>query len=72
MSSSPVQDFLRRATEKSADLVHRNTIQRNIDSYDAAVTRGKTRFADWEAARARCSEIKTEAIEHLSSYLEQF
>ena len=72
MSLTPAQDFLRRATEKSADLVHRNTIQRNIDSYDAAVTRGKSRFADWEAARARCSEIKAEAIEHLDTYLEQF
>ncbi len=72
MSLTPAQDFLRRATEKSADLVHRNTIQRNIDSYDAAVTRGKSRFTDWEAARARCSEIKAEAIEHLDTYLEQF
>ena len=70
--NTPVQEFLRRATEKSSDLVHRNTIQKNIDSYDLAVTRGKGRFADWEAARARCSEIKADAVEHLASYLEQF
>ena len=72
MSLTPAQDFLRRATEKSADLVHRNTIQRNIDSYDAAVARGKTRFTNWEAARERCSQIKAEAVEHLDTYLEQF
>lgn len=70
--STPVQEFLRRATEKSADLVHRTTIQRNIDSYDLAVKKGQTRFADWEAARARCSEIKADAVEHLDTYLEQF
>jgi L-lactate dehydrogenase complex protein LldF len=70
--STPIQDFLRRATEKSADLVHRSTIQRNIDSYDLAVNKGQTRFADWEAARARCSEIKAEAIDRLPDYLEQF
>ncbi|HLH08529.1 MAG TPA: LutB/LldF family L-lactate oxidation iron-sulfur protein [Terriglobales bacterium] len=72
MSTIPLQEFLRRATEKCADLTHRATIQRNIDSYDVAVAKGKQRFSDWEAARSRCSEIKAEAIAHLDRYLEQF
>lgn len=72
MSFLPVQDFLRRAAEKSADLAHRKTIQKNIDSYDAAVARGRARFANWEAARERSSAIKTQAMERLPEYLEQF
>jgi L-lactate dehydrogenase complex protein LldF len=70
--STAAQEFLRKAAIKSADLVHRATIHRNIDSYNAAVAKGKLRFADWEAARDRCAAIKTEAIAHLGRYLEEF
>ena len=65
-------EFLRRSVEKSADLTHRQIIRRNIDHYDAAVLRGKSRFVDWEAARQRCAEIKQEAIENLDTLLVAF
>src|SRR5437016_762309 len=70
--SSPAQQFLRDAATKSADLVHRDTIRRNMDSYDAAHLRGRARIKDWEAARRKCQEIKREAINHLDKYLLQF
>ena len=38
------EEFLVAAAQKSADLTHRATIKRNMDSYDAAVEKGKTRF----------------------------
>ena len=70
--STASREFLRRAAVKAADLEHRATIQRNMDSYDAAVAKGKLRFADFEAARRGCEAIKSEAVRHLDRYLEQF
>ena len=69
---TPAQKFLRDAATKSADLVHREIIRKNMESYDAAHQRGRSRFADWDAARRRCQEIKREAINHLDRYLLQF
>ena len=69
---TPAQKFLRDAAEKSADLMHRDIIRKNMESYDAAHQRGRTRFKDWEAARRRCQQIKSEAINHLDKYLLQF
>lgn len=70
--STAAREFLRRAAEKSADLTHRQIIRRNIDTYDGAVARGRERFADWEAARQRCHEIKWEALNNLDRYLLEF
>ncbi|HKF23032.1 MAG TPA: LutB/LldF family L-lactate oxidation iron-sulfur protein [Candidatus Angelobacter sp.] len=71
-SLTPAQRFLRDAAEKSADLVHREIIRKNMESYDAAHDKGRGRFKDWEAARRRCQEIKREAVNHLDKYLVQF
>jgi len=70
--STAAREFERKAAEKSADLVHRGIVRWNIDQYDTGVGRGKTRFADWEAARQRCHDIKWEAVNHLDKYLLQF
>ncbi len=66
------QDFLRNATTKSADLVHRQILRRGIDHYDAAVSGGRSRFLDWQAAREKSQSIKREAVNHLDRYLEEF
>src|SRR6266481_2479433 len=71
-SETAAQKFLRDAATKSADLVHREIIRKNMESYDAAHLRGRSRFVDWEAARRKCQEIKREAINHLDRYLLQF
>jgi len=65
-------EFLRRSAEKAADLTHRQIIRRNMETYDVAAARGRTRFADWDAARERCAAIKHEAIENLDALLIQF
>ena len=70
--SNPARRFLLDAAIKSADLVHREIIRRNMESYDAAHLRGRGRFKDWDAARHRCQEIKRDAINHLDRYLLQF
>jgi L-lactate dehydrogenase complex protein LldF len=69
---TPAEQFARAATEKTADLRHRAVIQKNIASYNAAVARGKTRYADWQNARSLAAQIKWETINHLDRHLEQF
>ncbi len=70
--ATPAQLFLRDAAAKSADLVHREIIRFNMESYHAAHQRGRLRIKDWEAARRQCQEIKREAVNHLDKYLLQF
>lgn len=70
--TTPAQDFLRSAAQRSADLTHRQILRRGIDQYSSSVARGKTRFTDWQAARQRCYEIKWEAVNHLDRYLLEF
>jgi L-lactate dehydrogenase complex protein LldF len=72
VSQTAAQRFLQDAALKSADLVHREIIQRGMDSYDSAHLKGRARIKDWEAARQKCQEIKREAINHLDRYLLQF
>ncbi|ABF41722.1 Iron-sulfur cluster binding protein [Candidatus Koribacter versatilis Ellin345] len=66
------EEFLIAAAQKSADLTHRATIKRNVDSYDTAVAKGKLRFADWEAARTYAARVKGEAVSNLAPLLEEF
>jgi len=70
--SRAAQEFLRSAAIKSADLTHRQVIRRNIDSYNTANERGRSRFLDWEAARLKCEQIKWEAVNNLDRYLLEF
>jgi L-lactate dehydrogenase complex protein LldF len=70
--SRAAQEFLRKAAVKSADLAHREILRRGIDQYNAAVSRTRTRYADWEGARRKCQEIKLDALNHLDRYLQQF
>lgn len=69
---TPAEQFAQAATEKTADLRHRAVIQKNIATYNAAVARGKARYADWQNARSIAAQIKWETINHLDRYLEQF
>jgi L-lactate dehydrogenase complex protein LldF len=69
---NPAQEFLKQAAVKSADLLHREIIRKNMDHYEARLALGLARFADWEAARDRSAAIRQEAIDHLDHYLLQF
>ena len=70
--STAKQQFIAAAELKVADIGHRHTIRRNMETYDTAVAKGKLRFVDWQAARTKCSDIKEEAMSGLAGYLEQF
>ncbi len=72
MTTPTLEQFNHDATAKTADLHHRAVIQKAIATYDAAVARGRLRFADWQNARSHAAAIKWETINHLDQYLEQF
>lgn len=64
------QEFLQKAAKTSPDLIHQDIIRRATQQ--SASRAGKSSFQDWEAARQRCYEIKSEAIGNLDRYLLQF
>ncbi len=68
----PKKKFLKQAEKVAFDLEHRRKIKFNMGKYDAAVEKGMQRFADFEAARDYVSDVKTDAINNLGEYLEQF
>ncbi|MCX7885761.1 MAG: lactate utilization protein [Verrucomicrobiae bacterium] len=70
--TATARQFHRAANARAFDLRHRAIVAKNTATYHAAVARGLTRFADWEAARSRAAAIKRDAINHLDRYLEQF
>jgi L-lactate dehydrogenase complex protein LldF len=70
--STASREFLRRAAEKSADLTHRDTLRHVVDNCNTSMESGRARFADWQAARQRCHEIKWEALNNLDRYLLEF
>src|SRR4051812_9596559 len=70
--TTAAREFVKWATEKSADLKHRRIIRKNIDHYDNSVFRILPRYVNHESARERAAQIRHEAVEHLDKYLLQF
>jgi L-lactate dehydrogenase complex protein LldF len=68
--SEAAREFLRRAVKKSADLTHQQIIRRATQQ--SGKRTGKASFHNWEAARQRCYEIKSEALGQLDRYLLEF
>lgn len=66
------KQFQESARKITADLGHRFLIQKALKGYEVKRDENKARFQDWGAAREAARTIKTEAIEHLDSYLEEF
>lgn len=64
--------FNKNSIEKAADRLHRQTINFNIGKYNAALSNGKSQFADLALARERAKNLKWKAIENLDDRLETF
>ncbi|MEY3433109.1 MAG: hypothetical protein RL131_1045 [Bacteroidota bacterium] len=64
--------FKTKSTLKSADLIHRKTINYNIGKYNAVVPLGKKQFSNLDFAREKAKSIKWKSIESLDVYLEKF
>lgn len=59
--------FLSEAEIKAFDLEHRRKINFNIGKYDAAVSRGVSRFFDLENSRKKANIAKWRTIENLEN-----
>jgi L-lactate dehydrogenase complex protein LldF len=69
---SKLKQFLLDSEAKAFDLEHRRKIRFNIGKYTAAVQNGLKQYQNHELARTRASYIKTNAINNLGQYLNQF
>lgn len=61
--------FIEKSEQIAFDLKHRATIKFNISKYDAAVDKGRSRYADLELAKSRGSYFKSQAVNNLYDYL---
>jgi len=66
------RQFNESARHYTADLHHRDLIQKALAGYYARRDEFKSRFQSWPAARDLAAEIKREAINHLDRYLDEF
>lgn len=64
--------FTEDANKIAFDLKHRKTINFNISRYDAAVKKGRARYADLQLARSRTAYIKRYMLSNWDKYLCQF
>ncbi len=67
--STQSQQFHRDADRLTHDLTHRSFIQRALGGYYLKRDQEKSRYTDWQRARASASAAKYEAINHLDKYL---
>lgn len=69
---SELEEFLKASEKKSFDVIHRKTIQHNINQYDKKVIGGKQQFGNLELAKTRAAALKQKAIDNLEKYLVEF
>lgn len=72
MAKSVAEKFLKDSTVKSFDLSHREIINKNIDKYNLAFERGKSKFFDLENSKKKAHLLKWKTIENLDRYLLDF
>ena len=66
------QEFKASARRYTADLGHRDWIQKALAGYYVKRDEFKSRFQSWPGARNAAAEIKWEAVNHLDRYLDEF
>lgn len=72
MSQNLAEKFSEESATKSFDLAHREVINNNIDKYNTAFERGKSKFFDLENSKKKANLIKWKTIENLDRYLLDF
>ena len=66
------EEFTGSARRYTADLRHRNWIQKALAGYYVKRDENKNHFQSWEEARDLAAETKWEAVNHLDRYLDEF
>ena len=72
MAQNVADKFLKDSTTKSFDLRHREIINNNIDKYNLAFEKGKSKFLDLANSKKKANLIKWKVIENLDRYLLDF
>lgn len=72
MSQSNADKFLEDSSTISFDLRHRDIITNNIDKYNTAFEKGKSKFYDLENSKKKANLIKWKVMENLDRYLVEF
>lgn len=72
MAQTTADKFLKESTSKSFDLAHREVIRTNIDKYETAFEKGKSKFFNLENSKVKANLIKWKAIENIDRYLLDF
>ena len=70
--NTQAKEFRDSAQRYTADLHHRDLIQRGLAGYYVKRDENKNRFQSWQGARDTAAEIKWDAVNHLDRYLEEF
>lgn len=72
MAQNVAEKFLKDSTTKSFDLRHREIINNNIDKYEVAFEKGKSKFMDLNNSKTKANLIKWRVMENLDKYLLDF
>src|SRR5690606_16229585 len=72
MGEHVADKFLKDSAVKSFDQRHREIINTNIDKYNLAFERGKSKFFDLGNSKKKANLIKWKTIENLERYLLDF
>ena len=70
--SETYSKFMKDASRKAFDEVHRKTIRFNMSRYDSAVKQGKLQYENLELAKQRAAHLKNKVIIDLPKYLLDF
>lgn len=72
MAQNVAEKFLKDSSSKSFDLRHRDIINNNIDKYNTAFEKGKSKFLNLENSKKKANLIKWRVMENLDRYLLDF
>lgn len=72
MAQNIAEKFLTDSAVKSFDQAHRDIINVNIDKYNVAFERGKSKFSDLDNSKKKANLIKWKVMENLDRYLLDF
>ena len=72
MSTLEARQFHKDADRLTHDLRHRGLIQKALGGYYVKRDEQKSKYTDWQSARASAAAAKYEAVNHLDQYLIEF
>lgn len=72
MAQNVADKFLKDSTSKSFDLRHREIINNNIDKYNVAFEKGKSKFLNLANSKKKANLVKWRVMENLDRYLVDF